>query len=55
MTVKAINNNNSIMEQEIEELRNLINDIINTLDGRDDSVKEWIQERLEDIIPVSDC
>ena len=43
------------MEQEIEELRNLINDIINTLDGRDDSVKEWIQERLEDIIPVSDC
>lgn len=37
------------MKEEIIELRNLIEDIIETLDGRDDSVKSWIEERLEDI------
>lgn len=37
------------MKEEIIELRNLIEDIIEALDGRDDSVKSWIEERLEDI------
>lgn len=37
------------MKEEIIELRSLIEDIIETLDGRDDSVKSWIEERLEDI------
>lgn len=36
-------------KEEIMELGNLIEDIIETLDGRDDSVKSWIEERLEDI------
>lgn len=37
------------MENEIYALRQLLADIIETLDGRDDSVKTWIEERLEDI------
>lgn len=37
------------MEEEIIELRNLIYEIIETLNGRDDSVKEWIEERLSNI------
>lgn len=36
-------------KEEIMELENLIEDIIETLDGRDDFVKSWIEERLEDI------
>lgn len=37
------------MEEEIYLLRTLIKDIIETLDGRDNSVKSWIEEQLEDI------
>ena len=37
------------MEEEIIELRKLIYEIIETLNGRDDSVKEWIEERLSNI------
>ncbi len=29
--------------------RNLVKDIIETLDGRDDSVKEWIEEQVKEI------
>lgn len=38
------------MEEEITILRLLIKDIIEILDGKDDSVKSWIQEQL-DLIP----
>lgn len=38
------------LKQEVSELRLLINDIIHTLKGRDDSVKEWIEERLAEIV-----
>ena len=37
------------LKQEISKLRLLINDIIDTLNGRDDGVKEWIEERLAEI------
>ena len=37
------------MEDEIIELRFLLKDVIETLDGKDDSVKEWIKERLSTI------
>jgi hypothetical protein len=37
------------MEAEIYSLRALLADIIQTLDGRDNSVKEWIENRLEEI------
>lgn len=36
-------------KEKIMELGNLIEDIIETLDGRDDSVNSWIEERLEDV------
>ena len=42
------------MEDEIYELRSLIYEIIKTLDGRDDSVKEWIEDQLEDIESTTD-
>lgn len=29
--------------------RRLVKDIIETLDGRDDSVKEWIEEQVKEI------
>jgi hypothetical protein len=45
----TINSKTLIMEEEIIELRNLIYEIIETLNGRDDSVKEWIEERLSNI------
>lgn len=38
------------LKQEVSELRLLINDIVDTLKGRDDSVKEWIEERLAEIV-----
>lgn len=38
------------LKQEVSELRLLINDIIDTLNGRDDSVREWIEERLAEIV-----
>lgn len=37
------------MEDEIYALRSLLHEIIETLDGRDDSVKEWIEDQLENI------
>lgn len=37
------------MEEEIRLLRLLIADIIETLDGRDNSVKDWVEERLSEI------
>ncbi len=36
-------------QEEIEALRRLIQDVIQTLNGRDDSVKEWIEEQLDEI------
>lgn len=38
------------LKQEVSDLRLLINDIIDTLDGRDNGVKEWIEERLAEIV-----
>ena len=37
------------LRQEVSELRFLINDIIETLNGRDVGVREWIKERLAEI------
>lgn len=37
------------LRQEVSELRFLINDIIYTLKGRNNGVKEWIEERLAEI------
>ena len=35
------------LKQEVSELRLLINDIVDILKGRDDSVKEWIKEQTQ--------
>ena len=37
------------MEDKLEFYKMLVKDIIETLDGRDDSVKEWIEESLKEI------
>lgn len=39
----------SNLEDEVIELRHLLKDVIETLDQRDDSVKDWIVERLNSI------
>lgn len=42
-------NNIELLQSENYLLKLLIKDIIETLEGRDDSVKEWIQERIKEI------
>ncbi len=42
-------NNIELLQSENYLLKLLIKDIIETLDGRDDSVKEWIQDRMKGI------